>query len=117
MASAVFFPTTDELCNLARGGAKTRNVQLDPRTKTAQMQQLKAASLTLCLSQECRQQHLLFASKACFVPSTHLVSDGKVRHSKFEGFVGVTNCISSSNFGACGGNFGVAAGQLYSLLN
>ena len=61
MASGAFLPTTDELCNLARG-ANTRNVQLDPRTKTARMQQLKADPssppllLTFGLS-----RHLLFA--------------------------------------------------------
>ena len=42
MTFGVFLPTTDELCNLARG-VDTRNVQLDPRTKTAGILQLKAA--------------------------------------------------------------------------
>ena len=43
MPSGAFLPTTDELCNLARG-AVARNVQLDLITKTARMLQLKAAS-------------------------------------------------------------------------
>ena len=69
MTSGVFLPTTDELCNLARG-VDTRNVQLDPRTKTTikGCSVLTSALLTLCLSPKCFSAASVVCPKSRFVP-------------------------------------------------
>ena len=73
ITSGVFLPTTDELCNLARG-VDTRNVQLDPRTKNCSDATIKGCSvltsalLTLCLSPKCFSAASVVCSKSCFVP-------------------------------------------------
>ena len=106
ITSGVFLPTTDELCNLARG-VDTRNVQLDPRTKTAPMLQLKAAPSSRPLFWPCvclpsvSRPHLLFAQKAALFPSTLTFGfRQKVRHSQSSYFV---KLISSA---ACGVGWG-----------
>ena len=106
ITSGVFLPTTDELCNLARG-VDTRNVQLDPRTKTALMLQLKAAPSSRPLFWPCvclpsvSRPHLLFAQKAALFPSTLTFGfRQKVRHSQSSYFV---KLISSA---ACGVGWG-----------
>ena len=69
ITSGVFLPTTDELCNLARG-VDTRNVQLDPRTKTTikGCSVLTSALLTLCLSPKCFSAASVVCPKSRFVP-------------------------------------------------
>ena len=73
MTSGVFLPTTDELCNLARG-VDTRNVQLDPRTKNCSDATIKGCSvltsalLTLCLSPKCFSAASVVCPKSRFVP-------------------------------------------------
>ena len=69
MTTSVFLPTTDELCNLARG-VDTRNVQLDPRTKTTikGCSVLTSALLTLCLSPKCFSAASVVCPKSRFVP-------------------------------------------------
>ena len=108
MASGAFLPTTDELCNLARG-VDTRNVQLDPRTKNRSDATIKGCSvltsalLTLCVClPSVSRPHLLFAQKAALFPSTLTFGfRQKVRHTQSSYFV---KLISSA---ACGEGWGV----------
>ena len=119
ITSGVFLPTTDELCNLARG-VDTRNVQLDPRTKNCSDAAIKGCSvltsalLTLCVClPSVSRPHLLFAQKAALFPSTLTFGfRQKVRHTQSSYFV---KLISSAACGVCGGG-GVAVEQLETQL-
>ena len=88
MASGVFLPTTDELCNLARG-AKARNVQLDPPTKNCPNATIKGCSVlaspvdlvfvsrvsaasVVCLKPALFPAHIWFLSEKCVTASRHI---------------------------------------------
>ena len=110
VASAPFLPTTDELCNLARG-ASARNVQLDLITKSARMLQLKAAPSSTarwpCVCLRGSAASVVCPQPALFGDHTFGFRPKSASHRKFSYFAAVVvgfNWINSK-VGACGGNF------------